>query len=186
MSRRQERLPILLPCRAIQRRIREMGAEISRDFRGQPVHFVAVLKSAVVFFADLLRCVQVKASVDFVCASSYGKGTQSAGPVNLLMDLHGSVEQRNVVLVEDILDTGRTTNFLLGLLRQRHPKVLRVAALLDKPAGRIEPVRADYLGFSIPNRFVVGYGLDCAERYRNLPDIRFLPGGEGIPCTPRR
>jgi len=179
MNRRAERLPILLPRRTIQRRVREMGAEISRDFRGQPVHFVAVLKSAVVFLADLLRCVQVKASVDFVCASSYGREAQSSGQVKLLMDLQASVEGRSVVLVEDILDTGRTTNFLLGLLRQRGPKLLRVAALLDKPGGRIEPVRTDYLGFRIPNRFVVGYGLDYAEKYRNLPDIRFFSRGNG-------
>jgi hypoxanthine phosphoribosyltransferase len=167
-------LRILLHHRAIRRGVCEIGAGISRDFRGQPVHFVAVLKSAVVFLADLLRCVQVKASVDFVCVSSYGKDAQSSGRVKLLMDLQGSVQGRNVVLVEDILDTGRTTNFLLGLLQQRAPKALRVAALLDKPGRRVKPVHADYLGFSIPNRFVVGYGLDYAEQYRNLPDICFF------------
>jgi hypoxanthine phosphoribosyltransferase len=167
----RERLRILLRHRAIQARVRAMGTQISQDFRGQCIHFIAVLKGAVIFLADLIRSVRLETSVDFIAVSSYGMSARPSGRVKLLLDLNRSIKGRNVILVEDILDTGLTSNYLIDLLTQRAPKTLRIAALLDKPEGRIQPVRADYLGFRIPNRFAVGYGLDCAEHYRNLRDI---------------
>lgn len=138
------------------------------------MHLVGVLKGAVIFLADLIRLIPLETSMDFIAVSSYGKGTHSSGEVKLVKDLDRSVEGMNVILVEDILDTGLTLNYLIRILEQRKPKTLRVAALLDKPARRIQEVRADYVGFSIPNEFVVGYGLDYGERYRNLKDICVL------------
>ena len=170
----RKRLKLLLQHSAIQRRVRAMGAEISRDFQGETVHFVGVLKGAIFFLSDLIRSVGLETSVDFVAVSSYGQGRESSGRMKLLMDLDGCVEGRNVVLVEDILDTGRTTHFLLGMLSRRGPKTLRLAVLLDKAGGRIRPVRAHYAGFRIPNQFVVGYGLDYAQRYRQLRDVYVL------------
>lgn len=151
-----------------------MGAQISRDFHGESVHFITVLKGAVIFLSDLIRSVHLETSVDFIAVSSYGRETQSSGQARLLMDLHRGIEGRNVILVEDILDTGLTSNYLVGLLERRGPKTLRIAVLLDKPEGRIQPIRADYIGFRIPDQFVVGYGLDYAERFRSLRDIYVL------------
>ncbi|MGA2484260.1 MAG: hypoxanthine phosphoribosyltransferase [Candidatus Acidiferrales bacterium] len=175
----KERLRILLRQNAVRHRVQAMGAEISRDFQGEPVHFIAVLKGAVIFLSDLIRSVRLETSVDFIAVSSYGGETQSSGQARLLMDLGRGIEGRNVILVEDILDTGLTSNYLVGLLQRRGPKTLRIAVLLDKPEGRIQPIRPDYLGFRIPDRFVVGYGLDCAERFRNLRDIYVLDSSKG-------
>jgi hypoxanthine phosphoribosyltransferase len=170
----QNHLQILLRRGAIQRRIREMGREISRDFRGQRVHLIGVLKGASIFLSDLIRQIHLEVSLDFMAVSSYGKSSQTSGQVRLTKDLDTSIEGLNVILVEDILDTGLTLNYLVRILQQRKPKVLRVAALLDKPERRIKEVKADYVGFRIPNEFVVGYGLDYAERYRNLKDVCIL------------
>ena len=136
---------------------------------------VGVLKGAAVFLADLARRIEADCTFDFVAVSSYGKGTTSGGQVKLIKDLDESIEDKNVILVEDILDTGLTLSFLRKLLGQHHPRSLKLAALLDKPSRRLLPIEADYVGFEIPNHFVVGYGMDAAERYRNLPDIRLLP-----------
>ena len=171
---RKETVKVLLRRDAIQRRVRAMAAQIAADFRGESVHFIGVLKGAVFFLADLVRSVPLETSLDFIAVSSYGKGTESSGQVKLTKDLDRSIEGMNVILVEDILDTGLTLNYLIRILRQRRPKVLRIAALLDKPDRRIQPVEADYIGFHIPNEFVVGYGLDYGERYRNLRDICVL------------
>lgn len=151
-----------------------MGRQIRRDFPGEPLHLIGVLKGAVLFLADLARSIPGTVSFDFIAVSSYGKDTHSSGQVRLTKDLDASIEGKTVLVVEDILDTGVTLQYLLRVFEQRKPKHLRVAVLLDKPERRIAPVRADYVGFTIPNEFVVGFGLDYAERYRNLPQVGIL------------
>jgi hypoxanthine phosphoribosyltransferase len=170
----REKLKILLRRAAILKRVREVAHEITKDYRGQRVHLIGVLKGACIFLSDLAREINLNTSIDFIAVSSYGKNKESSGQVRLLKDLDSSIEGLNVILVEDILDTGITLNYLLRVLQQRKPKSLRVAALLDKPSRRIKDVKADYVGFKIPNDFVVGYGLDYAERYRNLKDVCVL------------
>ncbi len=170
----QEHLRVLLKRSAIQRRVRDMGHQISLDYKGERVHLIGVLKGASIFLADLIRQIRVEVSVDFMAVSSYGQGKQSSGQVRLTKDLDTSIEGLNVILVEDILDTGLTLSYLQRVLQQRKPKSLRIAALLDKPSRRIKEVKSDYVGFEIPNEFVVGYGLDYAERYRNLKDVCVL------------
>jgi hypoxanthine phosphoribosyltransferase len=165
---------VLIRRAAIERRVREVARQIGRDFKGQRVHLVGVLKGACIFLSDLVREIDLESSFDFIAVASYGRGRESTGQVRLLKDLDSSIAGLNVILVEDILDTGLTLSYLLRVLRQRRPKTLRVAALLDKPAQRREEVQADYVGFTIPNEFVVGYGLDYAERYRNLKDVCML------------
>jgi hypoxanthine phosphoribosyltransferase len=169
-----ESVRLLLSGSQIQKRIREMGREIRRDFPGEPLILVGVLKGAVLFLADLSRQIGGEVTFDFIAVSSYGKDTKSSGQVKLNKDLDASIEGKSVIVVEDILDTGLTLQYLLRILQQRKPKHLRVAALLDKAERRITAVQADYVGFTIPNEFVVGYGLDYAERYRNMPDVGIL------------
>ena len=164
----------LLTGPAIQERIREMGRQIRTDFPGDPLLLVGVLKGAVLFLADLARQIPGEVTFDFIAVSSYGKDTRSSGQVKLNKDLDSSIDGKVVIVVEDILDTGLTLGYLLRILQQRKPKALRVAVLLDKKERRLNDVQADYVGFSIPNEFVVGYGLDYAERYRNLPDVGIL------------
>jgi len=159
----------------IEARVAELAADISRDFAGESILLVGVLKGAAVFLSDLARAIELDASFDFISVASYKDGMNSSGEVRLQKDLDGSIEGRNVLLVEDILDTGLTLTYIQGLLLARKPKSLKVAALLDKPSRRSKPFKADYVGFEVANQFVVGYGMDHAERYRNLPDIRFLP-----------
>ena len=154
-----------------------MGRSITRDFRGQRVHLIAVLKGASILLADLIREIDLEVSIDFIAVTSYGQAAQSSGQVRLTKDLDSSIQGLNVILVEDILDTGLTVNYLQRILRQRRPRKLRIAALLDKSGRRIKPVRAHYVGFRIPDEFVVGYGLDYAGRYRNLKDICILSLG---------
>ena len=148
-----------------------MAQEIRRDFPNEPMHLVGVLKGSVLFLADLARELGGEVSFDFISVSSYGKGMDSTGEVKMNKDLDVSIEGRSVLVVEDILDTGLTLKYLLRLFEERKPKHLRVAVLLDKAERRIADVKADYTGFVIPNEFVVGYGLDYDERYRNLPDV---------------
>src|SRR5713101_6909217 len=162
-----------------------MGADITRDFAGEAVIFVGVLKGAAIFLSDLARHVKLDSTFDFIGVSSYGNrpspaqelktGWDSTGEVRLTKDVDQSMRGKNVILVEDILDTGLTLTYLKKLLLAHQPKALRIAALLDKPSRRKQPIQADYVGFSIPDEFVVGYGLDYAERYRNLPDICVIP-----------
>lgn len=171
---KQEELRILIRHAAIEKRVRAVARHITRDFKGERVHLIGVLKGACIFLSDLVREINLETSIDFIAVSSYGRGKDSSGQVRLLKDLDTSIKGLNVILVEDILDTGLTLNYLLRVLKQRKPKSLRVAALLDKPSRRIQPVKADYIGFTIPNEFVVGYGLDYAERYRNLKDVCVL------------
>jgi hypoxanthine phosphoribosyltransferase len=170
----QERLKILIRRVAIQKRVREVARQITKDFKGERVHVIGVLKGACIFLSDLVREIGLETSIDFIAVSSYGKGKQSSGQVRVLKDLDSSIEGLNVVLVEDILDTGLTLSYLLRVFQQRKPKALRVAALLDKPSRRLKDVKGDYIGFTIPNEFVVGYGLDYSERYRNLKDVCIL------------
>jgi hypoxanthine phosphoribosyltransferase len=173
-DRRGERVKILISGRRIQRRIQALAKQIRRDFPDEPLHLVSVLKGGVFFLTDLARSIAGEVSFDFIAVSSYGKATRSSGQVRLTRDLDSSIEGKTVIVVEDILDTGMTLQYLLKLFQQRKPKHLRVAVLLDKPDRRVAPVRADYVGFSIPNEFVVGYGLDYSERYRNLPYVGVL------------
>jgi hypoxanthine phosphoribosyltransferase len=169
----------LISSADIQQKIREMGKQIRRDFPGEHLILVGVLKGAVLFLADLARQIPGEVTFDFIAVSSYGKDTKSSGQVKLNKDLDSSIEGKVVIVVEDILDTGLTLQYLLRVLQQRKPKSLKVAVLLDKQERRVADVRADYVGFVIPDEFVVGYGLDYAERYRNLPDVGVLtlPGG---------
>jgi hypoxanthine phosphoribosyltransferase len=162
---------LLLSAEQIQARVRELAAEIDRDHPEGPVYLIGILKGACFFLVDLARAIKTPARIDFVGTSSYGQSASSSGQVKLTKDLDTSIEGQAVIVVEDIVDTGLTLHYLLGVLRQRQPKSLRVAALLDKPERRKIGVKVDYKGFEIPDRFVVGYGLDYAEDYRNLPDL---------------
>jgi len=166
---------ILFTRQQIAERVAAMGAEITRDFAGQTIIFVGVLKGACLFLSDLARSVALDATFDFIAVSSYGKGTHSSGEVKLIKDLDESVQGKNVILVEDILDTGLTLTYLKKLISHHQPRSLKVAALLDKPSRRQLPFTADYTGFQIPDHFVVGYGMDYNEHYRNLADIKILP-----------
>jgi hypoxanthine phosphoribosyltransferase len=174
----------------IGKRVAEMAAEIERDYRGKNPVLVCVLNGAVVFLSDLMRQLSISCSVDFVAWSSYGKDTSSSGVFRLLKDLQENVESQHVLIVEDIIDTGLTLHYLLDSVRTRRPASVKVAALLDKPSRRRVQVKADYLGFQVPDEFVVGYGLDYAQRYRNLPFIGVLKpeiygGKDTPPDTPR-
>jgi len=164
---------ILLSAQQIHQRVAEIAAEIGRDAPGG-VHLVAVLKGAFVFLSDLIRCMSGPVSLDFIAVSSYATGTTSSGEVRLLKDLDTTLEGRHVVIIEDIVDTGLTLMYLQEILRARNPRSLRTACLLSKPSRRRVGVDIDYVGFSIDDRFVVGYGLDHAEQYRNLPYIAVL------------
>lgn len=167
--------PLLFSAGEIAERTGEIGRQIDADFAGESVVLVGVLKGAAVFLADLARSISINCTFDFMAVSSYGKARHSTGAVKLIKDLDHPSEGKNIILVEDILDTGLTLAFLRKLILQHRPKCLKVAALLDKPSRRIEKIDADYTGFTIPNHFVVGYGMDYAERFRNLPDIRLMP-----------
>jgi hypoxanthine phosphoribosyltransferase len=169
------RLKVLLRRAQIRQRVRAIARQIERDLKGEPVHLVCILKGACIFLADLLRELRLPVSVDFIAVSSYGKGSLPSGEVRITKDLDQSIEGMHVIIVEDILDTGLTLNYLYRILQSRKPKSLRIAALLDKPARRVKEVPADYVGFKIPDQFVVGYGLDFGERYRNLPDVCVVP-----------
>jgi hypoxanthine phosphoribosyltransferase len=160
----------LLPAEQIQARVRSLADEIRRDHPGE-LHLVCVLKGAFVFLADLLRALPDTTTIDFVAISSYGKSTRSSGEVRLLKDLDTGLEGRDVVIVEDIVDTGLTLTYLQDILRARGPRTLRTACLLSKPSRRKVDVTVDYVGFTIEDKFVVGYGLDYGEHYRNLPYI---------------
>ena len=164
-------MKVLLPHDTIQARIREMGREIARDYAGRDPHLVGVLKGACTFMTDLSRSVDLPLTLDYIAVSSYGAATKSSGEVKLVKDLDQGLEGRDLLVVEDIVDTGLTLNYLLNVLKARGPRTLKVAALLSKPSRRLVEVKVDYIGFSIDDHFVVGYGLDYNEKYRNLKDI---------------
>lgn len=165
---------ILLDADTIKRRVGELGARIGDDYAGRDLVLVSILKGALPFLADLMREIPIYCSLDFLEVSSYGTGTSSSGVVRILKDLAKPIEGRDVLVVEDILDTGHTLSYVIEHLRGQHPASLGMCALLDKPARRVVPIQVDYTGFEIEDKFVVGYGLDFAERYRNLPFIGVL------------
>jgi hypoxanthine phosphoribosyltransferase len=168
-------MTVLLDAEAIQARVRELAVEIESDYPdGEDIHLVGVLKGAFVFMADLVRAMTPRVSLDFIALSSYAKSTKSSGEVRLLKDLDFGLQGRHVIIVEDIVDTGLTLTYLQDILRARSPKTLRTACLLSKPSRRQVDVAVEYIGFTIEDRFVVGYGLDYAERYRNLSYIAVL------------
>jgi hypoxanthine phosphoribosyltransferase len=164
-------MKVLISRTQIADSVARIGQEITSDFAGQSVTLVGVLKGACLFLSDLARQIELDATFDFIAVRSYGTKKESAGEVQLIKDVTTPLEDKNVILVEDILDTGFTFTFLQKILLARKPRTLKFAALLDKPSRRQMPVQADYVGFQIPDEFVVGYGLDYAERFRNLPDI---------------
>ena len=164
-------MKLLLSRDAIQARVQEMGREITRDYAGREPHLVGVLKGACTFLTDLSRAMELPLSLDFIAVSSYGAATKSSGEVKLVKDLDQSLDGRDLLVVEDIVDTGLTLNYLLNVLRARGPRTIKVATLLSKPSRRLVETPVDYVGFTIDDLFVVGYGLDYNERYRNLPDI---------------
>jgi hypoxanthine phosphoribosyltransferase len=165
---------VLVSAEELQARVRELGEEISREYAGRPLLLVGVLKGAVFFLSDLMRFIEIPVEVDFMAVASYGSATDSSGVVRILKDLDAAIEDRDVLIVEDIVDSGLTLQYLLRNLGSRNPKTLEVCALLTKPARRKVALQAKYVGFEIPDRFVVGYGLDYAERHRNLPFVAAL------------
>jgi hypoxanthine phosphoribosyltransferase len=170
-------MKVLLSNDAIQARIQEMGREIAKDYAGREPHLVGVLKGAFTFLSDLARAIELPMTLDFIAVSSYGAATKTSGEVRLVKDLDQGLAGRDLLVVEDIVDTGLTLNYLLNLLRARGPRSLKVATLLSKPSRRLVQIPVDYVGFSIDDHFVVGYGLDFNEKYRNLRDI-VVYGGE--------
>ena len=165
---------ILLSQEQLEQRVAQLGAEITRDFAGRAPLFVGVLKGCFVFMADLMRHVDLPCSIDFMAVSSYGSGTKTTGAVKIIKDLNQDIEGKDIILVEDILDSGVTLHYLTEYLSVRKPATITIATLMDKPSRRKAPVYARYSGFEIPDAFVVGYGLDYDERYRNLPYIGIL------------
>jgi hypoxanthine phosphoribosyltransferase len=165
---------ILLSGEEVQARVAELGAQLAADYAGHDPVLVSVLKGSIIFLADLVRAMPIPLSIDLMEVSSYGASTESSGQVRILKDLSTSIADREVIVVEDIIDTGLTLNYLLRYLHDKGPASIRICCLLDKPARRLAEIEIDYRGFTIPDRFVIGYGLDYGERYRNLPYIGVL------------
>jgi hypoxanthine phosphoribosyltransferase len=164
-------IEVMITAEEIQQKIKELGAAITRDYLGRKPELICVLKGAMVFMSDLIRAIDLELSIDFIAVSSYGKGASSTGEVRIIKDLDEPLSGRDIILVEDILDTGLTLNYLVNSFRARGATSVKIVTLLNKPERRKAHVEADYIGFTIPDKFVVGYGLDFAERYRNLPFI---------------
>ena len=173
-----DRLKVLLTREQIAKKVAELGERITQDFSGESLVLIGVLKGATIFLADLARQIKLDVTFDFIAVSSYGNSKQQSGEVKLMKDVDHSMEGKNIILVEDILDTGLTLTYLKNLLLGHQPKAVRIAALLDKVSRRTQPIHGDYVGFEIPDEFVVGYGLDFAERYRNLPEVCILETDE--------
>jgi hypoxanthine phosphoribosyltransferase len=172
---KRDKLRVLLSAETIRERIQELGRQITADYPDErPIYLICILKGAVLFHADLARSIDRSVRMDFISVSSYGKGKTSSGEVKLTKDLDTSIEGADVLIVEDIVDSGVTLTYLMHVLQQRKPRSIRIAALLDKPERRLRPVHVTYVGFTIPDEFVVGYGLDFAEEYRNLRDVCVL------------
>lgn len=166
-----ETISILLSEEEVDSRIQKMGEMISKDYEGKQIHLICVLKGGVFFMCELAKRISVPVSMDFMAISSYGSDTKSSGVIKIVKDLDESITGKDVLVVEDIVDSGRTLSYLLDMLKDRKPKSLRLCTLLDKPERRVVDVNVDYTGFQIPDEFVVGYGLDYAQKYRNLPYI---------------
>ena len=173
-----ETVRVMIEEEAVEKRIRELGEMISRDYAGKQVHLICVLKGGVFFMCELAKRITVPVSMDFMSVGSYGDGTSSSGVVKIAKDLDETLEGKDVLGVEDIIDSGRTLHYLLEVLKKRQPKSMRLCTLLDKPDRRVADVKVDYVGFEIPDEFVVGYGLDYAQKYRNLPYIGVVEGLE--------
>lgn len=165
---------ILYTQEELSRRVKELGEQITADYAGRQPMLISVLRGSYIFMADLTRAINLDVTVDFMAVSSYGAGTVSSGQVEIKKDLSDSIEGRDLIIVEDILDSGNTLYYLMDVLRARRPASIRICALMDKPERRTKPITADYAGFTIPDAFIVGYGLDYAERYRNLPYVGVL------------
>ncbi|HMG02331.1 MAG TPA: hypoxanthine phosphoribosyltransferase, partial [Edaphobacter sp.] len=170
-----ETMEVLITKEQIAARTREIGAQISAEYEGQSIVLIGVLKGAAIFLADLARAIKVDNTFDFVAVSSYGRARVSSGAVKLIKDIDNPIEGKHVIIVEDILDTGLTLSFLRQMMLQHKPASLKIASCLDKPDRRLVPIEADYVAFKIPNQFVIGYGMDYAERYRGVEDIRLFP-----------
>ncbi|MDY5007407.1 hypoxanthine phosphoribosyltransferase [Candidatus Allofournierella merdipullorum] len=174
MSQRDDILKVLLSEEQLKEKCAEMGAQITKDYAGKNLLLVTVLKGAVVYMADLMRCIDLPCAIDFMVVSSYGSGTKTTGVVKIVKDLDQDLSGKDILIVEDILDSGMTLSYLKGLLQSRNPASIRIATLLDKPSRRKVELKADYVGFEVPDEFVVGYGLDFDEEYRNLPFVGVL------------
>jgi len=168
-------MKVLITKEQIAERVAAIGKQISTDYEGHSVVLIGVLKGAAIFLADIARAIEVDVTFDFVAVSSYGRARVSSGAVKMIKDIDNPIEGKHVILVEDILDTGLTLSFLRDLMLQHKPASLKIATCLDKPERRLVPIEADYVAFSIPNQFVIGYGMDYAERYRGVEDIRLFP-----------
>lgn len=166
-----DKIRVLVSEEEVDKRIKEVGEQISKDYEGQEVHVICVLKGGVFFMCELAKRISLPLSMDFMSVSSYGNEKQSSGVVKIVKDLDEALEGKNVIIVEDIIDSGRTLSYLVEILKKRNPKSLKICTLLDKPERRVTDVKVDYVGFNIPDEFVVGYGLDYAQKYRNLPFI---------------
>ncbi len=165
---------VLVSEEELKAKVQELGAQITRDYQGKNLLMVSVLKGSVIFMADLMRAVDLPCTIDFMCVSSYGSGTRTSGVVKIIKDLDIDLHGKDLLIVEDILDSGKTLHYITKMLSDRGTASIRIATLLDKPERRVAPLTPDYSGFVIPDKFVVGYGLDCDERYRNLPYIGVL------------
>lgn len=174
MSQQNDILKVLLSEEQLKAKCAEMGAQITRDYAGKNLLLVTVLKGAVVYLADLMRCIDLPCAIDFMVVSSYGSGVKTSGVVKIVKDLDQDLSGKDLLIVEDILDSGMTLAYLKGLLQGRHPASIRIATLLDKPSRRKVDLHADYVGYEVPDEFVVGYGLDYDEQYRNLPYVGVL------------
>ncbi len=173
-----DKISVLIPEEDIEKRVRELADEISKDYAGEEVLLICILKGSVFFTCELAKRLSVPVKLDFMSVSSYGNGTVSSGRVKIVKDLDDSIEGKNVIVIEDIIDSGRTLAHLLAVLNVRNPKSIKLCTLLDKPSRREVEVKVDYTGFSIPDAFVVGYGLDYAQQYRNLPYVGVLELGK--------
>ncbi|MBQ8559633.1 MAG: hypoxanthine phosphoribosyltransferase [Tyzzerella sp.] len=173
-----EKIKVLVSEKDVDARIEELGKKISEDYAGKQVHLICILKGSVFFMCELAKRITVPVSMDFMSVSSYGDGTKSSGIVKIAKDLDETLEGKDVIIVEDIIDSGRTLYYLMDVLQQRKPNSMRLCTLLDKPERRVVDVKVDYIGFNIPDEFVVGYGLDYAQKYRNLPYIGVVEGVE--------
>ena len=167
----EDKISALIPQEELEARIREMAAQISKDYEGEKLHLVCILRGSIFFTCELAKYITVPVTVDFMSVSSYGNGTESSGRIKIMKDLDDPIKDKNVLVVEDIIDSGHTLSHLLSFLKVREPKSLKLCTLLDKPDRRVVDVKVDYVGKEIPDLFVVGYGLDYAQKYRNLPYI---------------
>lgn len=174
MSMNDDIRAVLVSEQQLEDKVAQLGAQISQDYAGKDLVLVSILKGAVVFMADLMRAVTIPCSIDFMVVSSYGAGTTTTGLVKIIKDLDSDLSGKDVLIVEDILDTGVTLSNLVPMLKMRDPNSVRICAILDKPSRRRADIQADYIGFQVPDEFVVGYGLDYDEKYRNLPYVGVL------------